>query len=158
LLKRELLERVAGRTYLKVSEAGESLNQLKLQKLAYYSEAWSWAMKGHALTGAPFQAWIHGPVSRELFDRFKDTKSLYSLVGKNDIRTDFNPESLDAVERGHIDCILDVYAPFTGSQLETMTHNEDPWTEARKGYSPTERCEVAINPETMRKYYGARLT
>jgi uncharacterized phage-associated protein len=142
---------------LKVCEAGESLNPLKLQKLAYYSEAWSWAIAGKHLTGSPFQAWIHGPVSRELFDRFKDVKSLYSPAELADIRPEFNPENIDPQERAHIDRVLDAYARFTGSQLETMTHAEDPWIEARKGYGPTERCEVAIKTELMQRYYGARL-
>jgi uncharacterized phage-associated protein len=142
----------------KVCEGGEFLNQLKLQKLAYYAEAWSWAIDGKPLTGSPFQAWVHGPVSRELFDRFKATKSLYSAMLSTDIRPEFNPEAIDSDERAHIDRVLDVYASLTGSQLETMTHQEDPWVEARKGYGPTERCEVEINTETMRKYYGARLS
>lgn len=141
----------------KVCEAGESLNQLKMQKLAYYSEAWNWAIDERDLSGTSFQAWIHGPVSRELFDRFKDTKSLYSPVVLEDMRPEFNPDNLDPDERVHIDRVLDVYAGLTGSQLETMTHSEEPWIEARTGYGPTERCEVEIRTATMRKYYGARL-
>jgi uncharacterized phage-associated protein len=148
---------VADYIILKVCEAGEGLNLLKLQKLAYYSEAWSWAIEGKPLTGSPFQAWIHGPVSRELFDRFKDVKSLYSPAEKTDIRAGFDPEKIDSDERTHVDRVLDAYARFTGSQLETMTHVEEPWIEARKGYGPTERCEVAIKTDLMQKYYGARL-
>jgi uncharacterized phage-associated protein len=143
---------------LKVSEAGAGLSMLKLQKLAYYSEAWCWALQGRALTGSEFQAWIHGPVNRDLYDRFKDQKGLYSAATRGDIRKDFNPDTLDGDEKRHIDSVLEVYARFTGSQLETMSHEEFPWIEARKGYGPTERCEVAINPEHMKRYYSQRVS
>jgi uncharacterized phage-associated protein len=143
---------------LKLSDAGEHINLLKLQKLAYYSEAWYLAIEKKPLTGSEFQAWIHGPVSRELYDRFKDVKSLYSAATRDDIRDGFDPERLDVEERAHIDRVLEVYAPFTGSQLESMTHDELPWKEARQGYGATERCEVVIKAETMRDYYGERLS
>jgi uncharacterized phage-associated protein len=152
------IQDVADYIIWKTCEAGIVPNLLKLQKLAYYAEAWRWAIAKHELSGAEFQAWVHGPVNRELYDRFKDTKSLYSTADTSDIREDFDPDSLDPEERGHVDAVLEVYAAFTGSQLEAMTHNEFPWTEARKGYRSTERCEVAIKTEHMQQYYGARIS
>lgn len=72
--------------------------------------------------------------------------------------TDANvAENLSLEIKLHVDSILDSYAKFSATQLEIMTHQEEPWIEARKGYAPNQRCEVVIKNETMRKYYAARL-
>ena len=142
---------------LKVTEAHEHLNNIKLQKLMYYVQAWHLAFHSRPLFGGKFQAWIHGPVSRELYDRFVPGKSLYSSVGREDMRAEFRDDAISPNERAHIDAVLEVYAPMTDSQLESMTHEEDPWLEARNGYAPSQRCEVELNEATMKNYYAARI-
>jgi uncharacterized phage-associated protein len=142
---------------LMTCDAGADLNLLKLQKLVYYAEAWHLAIHSTPLTGAAFQAWVHGPVNRELYDRFKDHKSLYSPVTRSDIREGFDPGAISPEDRSHLDDILEAYGKYSGSQLEELSHKEDPWITARKDYRPTERCEVAIDPERIRSYYRARL-
>ena len=138
---------------------GGHLNQLKLQKLLYYVQAWHLAHYGRPLFGGRFQAWVHGPVSRQVFDRFRASKMLYSPITIADVRLDFNSERTIAPEdRGHIDAVLEVYAPLTGDQLETLTHNEDPWVVARAGRAPDERCETEIDEALMGEYYRSRLT
>lgn len=142
---------------LKVSEAGAGLNNLKLQKLVYYCQAWHLAFYKSPLFYGKFQAWIHGPVSRELYDRFMSQKSLYSPIDNTDIRPRFNPLSLSYAARGHIDTILETYAQFSGSQLEDMTHEEDPWIYARNGTHPAQRCENEIDEGVMANYYSMRI-
>ena len=142
----------------KVAEGSNSVNNIKLQKLLYYVQAWYLAFHGRPLyaENENFEAWIHGPVSRDIFDRFTN-KSLYSSIGYEDIREEFDMESLDKEEREHIDTILETYAQFSGTQLENMTHDEEPWIKAREGYSPSERCTNTIDNESMKTYYGSRL-
>lgn len=131
-------------------------NFLKLQKLVYYAQAWNLAIKKRPLFEGKFQAWVHGPISRELYDQFATTKSLYSPITKDNI--DFDPNKIDPQDRTHIDTVLEVYATFTGSQLEEMTRQEDPWLTARNGYKPSQRCEKEIDEDLMRDYYTNRLT
>jgi len=38
----------------------------------------------------------------------------------------------------HINSILEVYAALSSTQLERLTHHEDPWIEARTGRRPSE--------------------
>ena len=139
------------------AEAGVGLNLLKLQKLLYYVQAWHLAFFGTPLFGGKFQAWVHGPVNREVYDRFKDEKSLYSAVTVDDVREGFDGSTLSDEARRHINKILNTYGAFTGDQLEEMTHSEDPWIRARDGYRPTQRCEVLIDENVMSDYYRARL-
>ncbi len=137
---------------------GERLNLLKLQKLLYYVQAWSLAFDNEPLFDGKFQAWIHGPVNRKIYNRFKDTKTLYSPVTLDDMRSDFNPDNdLTASEREHIQNVLEVYAPYGDSKLEAQTHSERPWISARKGFRPTERCEIELDEELMAQYYRERI-
>lgn len=144
---------------LKLKSEGESypLNNIKLQKLLYYTQAWFLAFNGRPLFKEYFQAWVHGPVNREVFDRYKDTKSLYSDIEVDDIQNFdcFNELDQDAIN--HIDNILEGYAKYSGTQLEYMTHQEDPWIAARKGYLPMEICDEPIDNKIMEDYYKQRL-
>lgn len=141
----------------KVCEEGRPLNLLKLQKLVFYAQAYRLAVDQKRLFDGKFQAWIHGPVSRELYDRFAGAKLMYSAVGMGDRQKDFNPADLDQDEKDHIDWVLGHFAEYDGNQLEHMTHHEDPWVEARKGVHPAARCENEISEETMKSFYSTRL-
>ena len=140
-----------------VTEGGTPLNLLKLQKLIYYCDAWYLAFDKGPLFEEKFQAWVHGPVSRRVYDRFVETKDLYSPVTISDLRPGFNPNSLTPAIRGHIKSVLEVYNKFTGSQLEEMTHREDPWIITRKGLAPAERCEKEIDKTLIKTFYASRL-
>jgi uncharacterized phage-associated protein len=137
---------------------GVQLNQLKLQKLLYYIQAWHLAHLDKPIVHARFQAWVHGPVNREVFDRFKGKKMLYSAMTTDDIREDFNSEqSLSSEQRAFIDAVLNVYAPLAGDQLEAMTHQEDPWVKARGHLGPDQRCETEIDEAIMSTVYRSRI-
>jgi uncharacterized phage-associated protein len=142
---------------VKTKEGGETLNLLKLHKLLYYTQAWHLAFYNKPLFEGKFQAWVHGPVSREIYERFAQEKSLYSEMRTGDIAADFDIDAMPAKGRRHIDDVLEVYAKYRGSQLEEMSHQEEPWLEARKGYRPSERCEREISEDTMRRYYAKRV-
>lgn len=129
---------------------------LKLQKLVYYVQAWNFGKNRDAFINGSFEAWIHGPANRELYERFRETKSLYSLIGKEDI---INKDAINVLapeDSEFVDLILDNYASYNASDLERMTHCEDPWIIARKGLGPLERGTRIITPESMIEYYGKR--
>ncbi|WP_187487352.1 Panacea domain-containing protein [Duffyella gerundensis] len=141
---------------VKSAEAGSELSNLKMQKLAYYADAWHLAFYNEKLIDENFQAWIHGPVSRQIYDRFLATKSLYSEITISDCSSDFD-ESRIASKKAHIDSVLEAYGKFTGAQLEEMTHREEPWIKAREGYRSTQRCEAQLDNDVIRDYYKQRL-
>ena len=141
----------------KADEAHLSLNLLKLQKLVYYCQAWRLANEGRPLFDGKFQAWVHGPVSRTLYDRFRNTKNLYSIVSIEDRRPAFNGSGLSEDERAQIDAVLDAYGKYSGAQLEDLSHGEDPWIRARKGLPPAEHSEEALDEQVMAEFYKKRL-
>jgi uncharacterized phage-associated protein len=141
----------------KISASGETMSNLKLQKLAYYADAWYLAFFDEKLVDEGFQAWIHGPVSRAIYNRFSSSKSLYSDITIADCTPEFDLSSIPAAAAAHIDSVLEVYGAFSGAQLEDMTHKEEPWIKAREGYRPSERCEEVIDRNITRDYYRNRL-
>lgn len=139
------------------SEGNEDLSALKLQKLLYYIQAWHLAFFGKKAFDSDFQAWIHGPVNREIYDFYKDKKGLYSEILFEDIKDRNSINELDTELKEHIDNILETYAKFSATQLEIMTHQEEPWNEARKDCESYQRCENIISNELMKTYYATRL-
>jgi len=47
------------------------MTAMKLQKLAYYSQAWSLVWDEKALFPEKIEAWANGPVVRALYDRHR---------------------------------------------------------------------------------------
>lgn len=135
------------------SDEEVSLIHLKLQKLLYYIQAWSLGIENRIMFDGKFQAWVHGPVNRTIYNRFQD-KSLYGFIGVDDILN--RDVYISRQDADFIDYILDNYAGYTGTQLERMTHDELPWQEARRGYSPAEKCTIEISEHTMQFYYAKR--
>ena len=124
-----------------------NMTHKKVQKLCYYAQAWCFALKGYRLANTDFQAWVHGPVSPALYERFKG-------FGYETIT--INTEHKPMIEEDDLELLGDVWETYgdkTGNALEALSHRELPWKEARQGYGDTERCMVIITPESMRRYY-----
>ncbi len=134
----------------------DSLSVLKLQKLLYYVEAWHVTFFNEKLFDDDFEAWVHGPVCKEIFTRFKynHNKFMYSDVSVDDLNFDeaSNFEGYRDVNT-HIENVLEAYGKFTGAQLEELTHIEDPWLNARGNLAPNEPCDTIITRESMREFY-----
>lgn len=131
---------------------GGEIGSKKLQKLCYYAQAWSYAIRNKALFTGPFQAWVHGPVNRKLWDTFKD-------IAYRDITTkDFADRGIEtSVFSGDDESFLErvwaTYGQFTGYQLEELTHSEKPWIEKREGLDNYQSSSRVISVKTMGEYY-----
>jgi uncharacterized phage-associated protein len=139
------------------SDENVPLSNIKLQKLLYYVQAWHIAIKETPLFDGKFEAWVHGPVNRDIYARFNTSKYLYSEITYDDIIDKNVSNKLTEDEINHVNLVLDSYAKFSGIQLEEMSHNEIPWIEAREGYQPNERCTIEINESTLGDFFRARL-
>lgn len=137
------------------SDEKSKLINLKLQKLLYYVQAWSLGILNRRFINCTFEAWVHGPVCRQVYDRFKVSKNLYSFISSCDIVCkDF--EAISSKDKDFIEYILDNYAGFSGIQLENMSHRELPWIEARQGLNPMEHCENVVSEDVMRDFFGKK--
>lgn len=125
----------------------KEMTHKKLQKLCYYAQAWCYALKGYRLENTDYQAWVHGPVSPSLWEKFK-------IFGYDSIKIKGTPSfNFDVEDVRLLEDVWDTYGESSGNELESLSHRELPWIEARQGYDPEERCTVVISPRTMASYY-----
>lgn len=129
--------------------AKEPMTHKKIQKLCYYAQAWHCALfNGKRLFADDFQAWIHGPVCRPLFDKYHGYGWLH--IPKAD-RTNF-PFTED--ESNVLESVYYAYGHLDGDQLEALTHKESPWLKARGDIDPAAVCTNIISTEDMRACYA----
>lgn len=128
-------------------EAGESITHLKLQKLIYYAQAWSLALRDKPLFEEDFQAWAHGPVVRSVYDRFSGSAWMALAAPEEDL-AEFDEDTIYLLED-----IFDSYGEMGAKQLEELTHSEEPWIEARGSLSPEARSENIISKVSMTRFY-----
>ena len=137
-------------------DKGLEINHLKLQKLIYYIDAWHYVFLDKPLIRNDFEAWMHGPVVREVWDHYKNESILNGTVSITnpdvDISTVVSPEQIEVIND-----VLDEYGDKTSYYLECLTHEEDPWRYARKGYSSSDRCERIIPKAYMKQFYEGKL-
>ena len=126
----------------------ESMTHKKLQKLCYYSQAWYCALfDGTPLFKENFEAWVHGPVCRELYPKYAGYGwSVIPMENNND--DVFSKDATDILK-----AVYDLYGKYNGDQLEEMTHQENPWLNQRSGLKEYEPSTNVISVKDMRDYY-----
>ncbi|RJX12352.1 DUF4065 domain-containing protein [Bacteroides sp. OF03-11BH] len=131
------------------------MSHLKLQKLLFYCDAYHLSYFDKELISDKFEAWVHGPVSRKVFDSLKDKSLLYSDIEYINNGEDVDKEftSLSSLQQELLKDILSNLSTWTGTELEASTHSEKPWLEARIGYGEADRCHVLISKDTTRVFY-----
>lgn len=132
------------------------MSHLKLQKLLFYCDAYCLAFFGEELLSDKFEAWVHGPVCRKVFNEMRGASLLYSDMSYspiNEIDEDSHFNNLSIDVRELLNDVLSNLAQWTGIELERATHRELPWIEARQGYGEADKCHVEISKETTRKFY-----
>ena len=107
-----------------LKQRGE-MSTWKLQKLCYYSQAWSLVWDEEPLFKEEIEAWAHGPVVKCLYKHHKGQFAITSLRKGR-------PATLTADQVETIDVVLKMYGDIPGATLGRLTHSEPPWREARQ--------------------------
>ena len=136
------------------NESGEVITNLKLQKLVYYAQAWYLANNKESLFDSDFQAWVHGPVIPSLYREYKHWGSSPIC---NELKFESVKQNFDAETLSFLEVVTKAYMPFGAYQLELMTHQEEPWIQARQGCDPDEKCETVISRDLMTEFYGKKI-
>ncbi|OON85995.1 hypothetical protein BXO88_09145 [Oribacterium sp. C9] len=129
-------------------EKAGKMSTMKLQKLCYYSQAWSLVWDDAPLFEEDFQAWANGPVCPELFSK---TKGRYSVTANDENGGDNN---LTDNQKDTIDKVYEHYGKHDAQWLSQLTHMEDPWKNARQGVPSGVGSNNIISKESMALYYG----
>jgi uncharacterized phage-associated protein len=124
------------------------MTAMKLQKLVYYSQAWSLVWDETPLFPERIEAWAMGPVAPALYGVHRG-QYIVNEIPQGD------PERLTETERETVDAVLEFYGNKTSQWLSDLTHQERPWQEAREGYGPGESCDNEITHSAMAEYYSS---
>lgn len=125
------------------------MTTMKLQKLCFYCQAYSLAWTDKPLFEGEFLAWKNGPVNYELFNAHR---GMYSIGPHGlDGIVEGNPQNVDAVGELIIDAILEQMGTMTADQLRSLSHDEDPWKEARLIGS-----NEVIDQEVIKRFYAEK--
>ena len=135
-----------------VFEKLEEVTPLMLQKLLYFIQGVFSALYGRPIFEEDCRAWVHGPVYTEVYELFRDFK--YDPI--DDARFALFEGTADALteeEKRVIDLVVDTFGMYGGKVLERITHNEEPWNEARKGYGDSIPSSEILSKDSIREYY-----
>ena len=149
------IERLA-QWFLSVS----SMSNKKLQKLCYYAYCWYIVFYNdielitkenmgdiRVLCSEPFQAWIHGPVSPQLYQRYKSYG--WHEIPKVATKPDVGDELESLFQQ-----VWEAYGSFSADELEAILYNEMPWKNARQGISSGDACSNVISNYDILQYYS----
>ena len=135
-----------------IFSALHEVTPLTLQKLLYYIQGNYAAIYDKPLFDALCEAWVHGPVYRNVYNLFRDFK--YNpidddrFVPLKESALPLTPEAKEVVDR-----VLDTFGMYSGKVLESITHKEAPWLDARKGFLPDETSHAEISLDAMKSYF-----
>lgn len=134
------------------------MSHLKLQKLLYYCEAYHLAYFDVSLISEDFEAWVHGPVCKEVFNVLKNKSLLHSDIGfDGEYDTKIIRDALTSDQFALISDVIDNLSTWSGIQLEAATHAELPWIEARTGLGSGDKSSRIISKEMMKDFYKKEL-
>lgn len=121
----------------------------KLQKLVYYSQAWSLVWDDAPLFEERIEAWTNGPVVPDLYECHKGQFVVSNIANGY-------PEVLKDYERETIDAVIESYNAKSSNWLSELTHREAPWLDARErgDLAPGERGDSEITLDELAEYYG----
>jgi uncharacterized phage-associated protein len=125
------------------------MSAMKLQKLVYYSQAWSLVWDEKPLFSERIKAWANGPVVPQLYQAHK---------GRFEVESNHIPGNVDTIDsdgRGTIEGVLKFYGDKPAQWLSDLTHRERPWRKARGSRGPDDSGGDEITHEAMSEYYGS---
>lgn len=126
----------------------EDITPLALQKALYYIQGFYYAFYNSFLFKEDCEAWVHGPVFKEIYFRYRDYRFDPIIIKKLPLNL-----SLSAFEKAIYDSVINNLCCYSGNILEQFTHNEAPWLNARGDLPLTTPCNYVITKDSIRDYF-----
>ncbi|WP_027399265.1 type II TA system antitoxin MqsA family protein [Anaerovorax odorimutans] len=128
----------------------EDITPLALQKALYYIQGFYYAFYKTFLFSEECEAWMHGPVYRDIYFRYRDYR--FDPIEGND---EFDDSVFSSSEKAILDSVIKNICCFSGKVLEGFTHSETPWLSTRKDISPTTASGRTIEKQLIGTYFSA---
>jgi uncharacterized phage-associated protein len=124
------------------------MTTMKLQKLCYYTQAWHLVAFKEPLFQSDFAAWDNGPVARDLYDLHRGKYSITSaeIPGQRE---------LSESKKTFVEAVVGAYSTFSGDELSSITHMEDPWKKAFEESKISCTSNVLISKVSIQDFYSS---
>lgn len=126
----------------------EDITPLALQKALYYIQGFYYAFYGKFLFEEDCEAWIHGPVYREIYYRYRDYR--FDPIKGN---AEFDSSVFKSSEKAILDSVIKNICCYSGKVMEKFTHAESPWLSARGELLPTIATDRIIEKSVIGDYF-----
>ena len=134
-------------THYFLSKKKGELTHLQLHKLSYFTQGYSLAFISQPIFEENIEAWEHGPVIREAYDRYRQFGSDMINEKIKSSKSKFSDWQILLMDR-----ILDVYGNRHGFQLSEITHSTgSPWDTVYNEWN--QRSGHAVIPHSLLKDY-----
>ncbi len=130
----------------------EDITKLALQKLLFLANGLYDAIYGESLFLTKCEAWVYGPVYRDVYNQFSKTSDNRVTEIDEDFYASMEP--LPAEQQEFLDCIIAVFGKYSGGMLSDMTHLPNtPWAITRGNMPDDQPSETAIDDEIIKAYF-----
>lgn len=142
---------IANKIVAKVNEKkeqGETISNLKLQKLLYYTQGYFIAAYNTKLFDDPIEAWQYGPVVRSAYRHF-------NIFGSDAIKFTKPVQIKKIIKKEYdlfFDAVLNEYCQFSAIKLMQMTHEESPWKETFR-----KKASGIISDQLLKDYFSTQI-
>lgn len=126
----------------------EDVTPLALQKALYYIQGFYYAFYKTFLFSNDCEAWVHGPVYREIYNRYSGYR--FDPIEKAD---DFDVSVFSGTEKAILDSVVKNLCCYSGKVLEQFTHSENPWVETRGDLPVDIASNRIVDKETIGSYF-----
>lgn len=127
----------------------EDITPLSLQKALYYIQGFYFAFYKTFLFPEDCQAWVHGPVYRDIYFRYKDYR--FDPIKKAD---NFDTSVFSSREKAIYDSVISNICCYSGKVLERFTHNEAPWLTTRSDLPISAPSDRIIEKSLIGEYFS----
>lgn len=131
-----------------LDKMGKDISTIKLQKLVYYSKAWSLVWDEDPLFSDRVEAWANGPVVPTLFEKHRGQFFCPKKISGADV------SHLTDDQKETIDIVLKSYGEKSPQYLVALSHSEKPWIDARGDTAAGEKCKTEITDDSIAEYYS----
>lgn len=128
----------------------EDITPLALQKALYYIQGFYYAFYKTFLFTEDCQAWVHGPVYRDIYFRYRDYK--FDPIECNN---EVDDTIFSSTEKAILESVVKHICCYSGKVLEKFTHSETPWLSARGNLLETEPSDKIIDKNDIGKYFDS---
>lgn len=126
------------------------ITPLALQKALYYIQGFYYAFMDKFLFTEDCEAWVHGPVYREIYNRYSSYR--FDPIESNE---EFEVSVFTDVEKAIIDSVIQYFCCYSGKILENFTHSEMPWLITRGNLKADAHSNRIISKEIIGQYFIA---